>query len=107
MAHALCMLDKKGYTCARTSGHPPPSTHTRTEMRNTVHCNSGFSNAPQRYVIRTLPVLLPNDVCFDILLMATGELARVNETLHISQRLVVCFKISFESFIASSEDSAV
>ena len=42
MVHALCMLDNQGYT------------HTRTQNMQYVpffHCNSGYSNAHQRYVI--------------------------------------------------------
>jgi hypothetical protein len=48
-AHALCMLNKKGYR------------HTFA-MRNTVliafYGNNGFAYAPQYYLIRTLPFLL-------------------------------------------------
>ena len=51
MAQAHCMLDKYGYM--RQSNPPPIHTHTHTNIK---YCNTGFVNAPQRYVIRTVSV---------------------------------------------------
>jgi hypothetical protein len=79
MAHARCMLGKRGYTRARpwtrsrveapnhTRAHEPTLSRTRKrDMYNKFyylmlfHGNSGFANAPRCHVIcvGTLPVLL-------------------------------------------------
>jgi len=47
MLHVPCMLVKKGYR------HTPNMKYLLL-----VHSNNGYLNMPQRYVIRTLPVLL-------------------------------------------------
>ena len=52
MANARCMLDKQGYT--RPGTHPPTNKHVIL-----FHGNNSFANAPQCYVIRTLPVFKP------------------------------------------------
>jgi hypothetical protein len=47
-AHALCMLDSRGYR------------HTNTHSEYVIqlsHSNNGYGNAPQCYVTRALPVL--------------------------------------------------
>jgi hypothetical protein len=56
MAHAHCMLDTEGYKYTHTHTH----THTHTQVvcySLLSHGNNGCTNAPQCYVIRTLPVL--------------------------------------------------
>jgi hypothetical protein len=68
MAHAHCMLEEQGYmhVCAHTPprARVPPCTHKHAHTDQYViligvfHSNSGFVNAPQSYVVRTLPVLL-------------------------------------------------
>ena len=36
----------------------PKATNTHSEYVILLHCNNGYTNAPQCYVIRTLPLLL-------------------------------------------------
>ena len=46
MVHVHCMLDTKGYKC----------THIQVGYYSSLfHCKNGCKNAPQCYVIRTLP----------------------------------------------------
>jgi hypothetical protein len=63
----LCMLDKQHYTHANAypRAQAPACTrrahtHTHTNMKYLLHFdgNSGFANALQYHVIRTLPVFL-------------------------------------------------
>ena len=60
-AHGI-LLDKQASTRPRPSTYPPPPTHTHTHSHKHVilidfHGNSCLVNAPQCYVMRTLPVL--------------------------------------------------
>jgi hypothetical protein len=62
MAHARCMQDKRGYTCARKRLRSLTHTHTHMHALLLFHGNNGFVNAHQCYVIRILLVFLyPED----------------------------------------------
>jgi hypothetical protein len=62
-----CWISKATHAQAHASARTPTPTHARTnalahKYRNTqdlllFHSNNGFMNAPQYYVLRTLPVL--------------------------------------------------
>ena len=60
------MLDKQGYMHAlartrprcRSQARTRCHTHTNTQYLLLFHGNSGYSKAPQCYVIRTLPIFM-------------------------------------------------
>ena len=66
MAHTRCVLDKQGYMCMHAPTRPVTHMHAhkRTHARTDQHVKliafprqQWFANAPQYYVVRTLPVL--------------------------------------------------
>jgi hypothetical protein len=59
----VCWISKATHAQAHASARAPrhTHTHTHTEIRNPYffsHDDNSFVNAPQYYVIRTLPLLL-------------------------------------------------